>query len=209
MRRWLAGALLPVLLTGCGGPTSAEHDASPGDDYFGAVLDQPYAAPDVTLTATTGTSYNFQSSTTKPLTLFFFGYTNCPDVCQTTMANLTSALTRLDDAQREQVEVVFVTTDPHRDNPQVLSRWLGAFDDGFVGLTGDIGDIVAAGTAFHIYVSEGTPLPSGGYDVEHGAEVVAVDARDRAPIVWTSGTSSAQYASDLVKLLDTTATETP
>lgn len=199
-------AALALLLAGCAGPTSATHDASPGDAFFGAVLDQPYTAPDITLTATDnaadGASYNFRSSTTAPLTLVFFGYTNCPDVCAAVMASLTSALTRLDDAQREQVQVVFVTTDPSRDDTTELSRWLSAFDPSFVGLTGDIDDIVEAGKAFHVYVNEGTPLPSGGYEIEHGQEVVAIDSRDRTPILWTSGTSSAQFASDLARLLD-------
>jgi len=211
VRRTLVVALA-LLLAGCAGPTSAKHDASPGDDFFGAVLDQPYDAPDITLTATDnapgGSSYNLRSSTTAPLTLVFFGYTNCPDVCTAVMASLTSALTRLDDAQREQVEVVFVTTDPARDDTKALSRWLNAFDPSYVGLTGDIDDIVEAGRAFHVYVAEGTPLPSGGYEVEHGQEVVAIDSHDQTPIVWTSGTSSAQFASDLTRILDDTL-ETP
>ena len=205
MRR-AAVAALALLLAGCGGPTSATHDASPGDDFFGAVLDRPYTAPDVTLTATDnaadGASYNFRSSTTAPLTLVFFGYTNCPDVCAAVMASLTSALTRLDDAQRAQVQVLFVTTDPSRDDTTQLSQWLNAFDPSYVGLTGDIDDIVEAGQAFHVYVSEGAPLPSGGYEVEHGQEVVAIDSHDRTPILWTAGTSSAQFASDLARLLD-------
>jgi protein SCO1/2 len=199
----LAGALVLLCLAGCSSPTSASHDASPGDTYFGAVLDQPYTAPDVTLDATTGTPYDFRRSTTAPLTLVYFGYTHCEDVCPTTMANLTSALTRLDDAQRQQVQVVFVTTDPRRDTTAELTRWLGGYDKSYIGLTGAIGDIDKAGRAFHIFVSEGSPLPGGGFDTTHGSEVAAIDVHDRVPIVWTEGTSSAQFASDLTKLLDT------
>lgn len=206
MRRSLAAVAVALLLTGCSGPTSATHDSSPGDDYFGAVLDQPYTAPDVTLTATDnapqGTSYNFRSSSTTPLTLIFFGYTNCPDVCAAVMSSLTSALARLDDAQRAQVQVVFVTTDPRRDDTTQLGNWLSAFDPGYIGLTGPISQIVEAGKAFHVYVSDGQPLPGGGYDVTHGAEVIAVDDHDRSPIVWTEGTSSAQFATDLTRILE-------
>jgi len=194
-------ALLLAGLAGCGGSTPA--DGSPGDGYFGAVLDQQYTAPDITLTASTdGTSYNLRSSTTKPLTLVFFGYTKCPDVCAAVMASLTSALSRLDDGQREQVQVVFVTTDPKRDTTTVLHDWLSAFDPSFVGLTGPLDEIVAAGKAFHVYVSDGMKLPSGGYDVSHGSEVIAIDSQDRTPIVWTEGTSSAEFASDIFRLLD-------
>lgn len=201
MRRSLAVALLLAGLTGCGAG-SATPDSSPGDGYFGAVLDQQYTAPDITLAATTGPSYNLRTSTTKPLTLVFFGYTKCPDVCAAVMSSLTSALTRLDDAQRDQVQVLFVTTDPARDTTAVLQQWLSAFDPTFVGLTGPLEEIVAAGKAFHVYVSDGAKLPSGGYDVAHGSEVIAINAHDRTPIVWTEGTSSAEFASDIFRLLD-------
>jgi len=197
------GLLLALAaLAGCGADVANSPDSSPGDGFFGAVLDDRYQAPDITLTATTEPAFNFRSSTTKPLTLFFFGYTKCPDVCSAVMASVTSALTRLDDAQRDQVQVVFVTTDPQRDSTSVLSEWLGAFDPSFIGLTGPLPQIVKAGKALHVYVSNGTPLPSGGYDVSHGSEVIAIDARDQSPIVWTEGTSSAQFASDIVRLLD-------
>jgi len=197
----LALALMLTGLAGCGAGGAAP-DSSPGDGYFGAVLDQQYTVPDITLTATTGPSYNLRTSTTKPLTLVFFGYTKCPDVCTAVMSSLTSALTRLDDAQRDQVQVLFVTTDPKRDSAPVLQQWLGAFDQTFVGLTGPLDQIVEAGKSFHVYVSDGMKLPSGGYDVSHGSEVVAIDAHDRTPIVWTEGTSSAEFASDIFRLLD-------
>ena len=202
MRRSLVAVALLLALAGCGAGTDTLPDSSPGDGYFGAVLDQPYTAPDVTLTATTEPAYNLRSSTTKPLTLVFFGYTKCPDVCAAVMSSLTSALTRLDDAQRDQVQVVFVTTDPKRDTAGVLQEWLGAFDPTFIGLTGPLPEIVEAGKALHVYVSDGMPLASGGYDVSHGSEVIAIDAHDRTPIVWTEGTSSAEFASDIFRLLD-------
>jgi len=97
---------------------------------------------------------------------------------------------------------VFVTTDPNRDDTTTLSHWLSAYDPTYIGLTGPMGDIDKVGKAFHVYVSQGTEMPSGGYDIEHGLEVIAIDSHDRVPIVWTEGTSSAQFASDLTRLLD-------
>ena len=91
-RRALAVVLLPTafLLSACGG----------GDDapLTGAVLDQPYVVPPTPLTDTDGASYSLADDTDKRLTLVFFGYTHCPDVCQVVLSTLASAMTRLDEA---------------------------------------------------------------------------------------------------------------
>ena len=88
--------------------------------------------------------YDLATDATKPLTLVFFGYTHCPDICQVVMANIASALTRLDDAQRAQVGMVFVTTDPARDDAATLRAYLDRFDPSLRGLTGDLPEIVRA-----------------------------------------------------------------
>jgi protein SCO1/2 len=196
----VAGSLLGLLLTGC---SAAPQELALSDDgYYGAVLETQYVAPDVTLTDDSGAPYDLATDTTKPLTLLFFGYTNCPDVCQAVMASLASALTRLDTDQREQVQVLFVTTDPARDDVQTLHSYVDRFDPTFTGLTGHLDDILAAGDALGVFIEKGSKLATGGYDVNHGTQVIAIDAHDRSPIVWTEGTSSAQFASDLIRLLD-------
>ena len=130
----LAGAVLAAgLMTACGGGSEA---------LTGAVLDQPYVVPATPLTDTDGASYSLADSTDKRLTLVFFGYTHCPDICPLVMSTLASAVTRLDDADRDQVDVVFVTTDPTRDTDQVLRNYLDRYDPTFIGLTGSLKDIV-------------------------------------------------------------------
>jgi protein SCO1/2 len=195
-RRGLAAALLPglLVLAGCGGDDEQLH---------GAVLTDPYVVPATPLTATDGSSYSLADSTDRRLTLVFFGYTHCPDICQVVMASLASAMTRLDDQDRKQVDVVFVTTDPARDTEQVLRDYLDHFDPGFVGLTGDLTTIVDVGNSLAIAVEHGAKLPSGGYDVTHGTSVLGIDGNDQVPIVWTQGTSAAQFASDIHQLLAT------
>ena len=196
----LAAVLLAGTLAGCAG--SGPKVVSGDDDgMHGAVLTEQYVAPDVDLTATDGSPYSLAADTDKPLTLVFFGYTNCPDICPMTMANLASAMARLDAAQRAQVDVVFVTTDPARDDQETIRAWLDRFDPSFVGLTGDLATLHDLGTAFGVYIAKGRKLPSGGYEVEHGTPVVAIDARDRSPIVWTQGTSAADFADDIAVLL--------
>lgn len=199
-------ALALTALAGCGGsdPTATtsgfvEHNS---DGMHGAVLTDPYVVPDVTLTATDGSDYSLTADTTAPLTLVFFGYTHCPDICQIVMADIASAVARLDEEQREKVDVLFVTSDPARDDPAALREYLDRFNPRFEGLTGDLETIVGVADDLGVAIEEGATLPSGGYEVAHGTQIVAVDDRDRSPIVWTEGTPAAQIAEDLTALLD-------
>jgi protein SCO1/2 len=197
VRRALAGALTAalVLLSGCGG------EATSADGFTGTRLDPPFEVSDVPLTDTSGGEYSLTGSTDKPLTLVFFGYTHCPDICGVVMANLASAMTRLSDADRERVDVVYVTTDPARDTQTVLDRYLEHVDPDFVGLTGNLDDIVALGKPLGVGVTQGKKLPSGGYDVTHGTTITGIDSHDEAPVYWSQETSSAQFAADIHTLL--------
>ncbi|QZY27918.1 SCO family protein [Nocardioides coralli] len=192
----MATLVAAALLTGCGGGGPATTD------YSGAVLTDPYVVPDTALTATDGSRFSLAGDTDRRLTLVFFGYVNCPDICHTVMSNLTAGLTRLDPADRDQVDVVFVTTDPARDTRQALGDYLARYDPGFVGLTGDLATISDIGLDLGVAVEQGEKLPSGGYEVTHGTQVIGVDSDDRAPIVWTEGTSASEFADDIHLLLN-------
>ena len=120
------------------------------------------------------------------------------------MGSLASAMTRLDPADREQVDVVFVTTDPARDDEATLRAYLDRFDPSFVGLTGDLDTIVDVGADLAVAVDHGDKLPSGGYEVTHGTSVAAIDADDEVPMIWTQDTSAEQFAEDVHHYLSTT-----
>ncbi len=205
--RATATVLLALLAAGCGGQeesgqlTSGFTEGNP-DGMHGAVLADQYVVPDVTLTATDGSDYSLTKDTTAPLTLVFFGYTHCPDICQLVMADIASAVTRLDEQHRAEVDVLFVTSDPARDDPATLRKYLDRFDPDFEGLTGDLGTIVKAANDLGVAIEKGAKMPSGGYEVTHGTQIVAVDHRDRSPVVWTEGTPPDQIAEDLTALLD-------
>jgi protein SCO1 len=189
----LVAALL-VVLTGC----SASNVKA--GDLHGQVLDPPFTVSKQALVDTDGQPYSLATSTDKRLTLVFFGYTNCPDICGTVMGNLASAMTRLDDRDRDQVDVIFVTTDPARDTGPVLRRYLDRFDKSFIGLTGPIDEIAAVGKS--VAVGMGEKLPTGGYDVNtHTTQVTGIDSDDQAPIYWDRSTSSLQFAQDIHTLL--------
>jgi protein SCO1/2 len=192
-------ALLPLVLlllalTACGGEESAK--------FSGSTLENPYQVPDIELTDTDGAPYSLAADTDKRLTLVFFGYAHCPDICQQVMGALAGAMNRLDDTDREQVDVVFVTTDPTRDTPKALHHYLERYDPAFIGLTGDIDTIIEVGKPLAVYVNDGTLLPTGGYDLGgHSTQVTAVDSADEAPVYWDQETTQAEYAADIHALL--------
>jgi protein SCO1 len=195
--RALAPLVPALLLAGCGG----SGDASSPAPFSGERLDPPFEVVGSPLRDTTGAAYSLVRDTDKPLTLVFYGYTNCPDICGIVMGNLAAAMTRLSDADRARVDVVYVTTDPARDTERVLGRYLDRLDPDFIGLTGDLGDIVDIALPMGVGITKGKRLPSGGYDVTHGTTVTAIDARDEAPVYWPQETSAAEYADDLHTLL--------
>jgi protein SCO1/2 len=185
--------VLGIGLAGC--------SKSSADTFSGAVLHEPYSVPATELTDTAGNPYSLSESTDKRLTLVFFGYTHCPDECPTTMATLASAVLQLDDADRRNVQVVFVTTDPARDTGPVIARWLNRFSPSFVGVTGPLPTIKRVAIDLGVPVEKGRRLPSGGYDVTHGTQVLEVNADNTVPVVWTLGTTAPEFAHDIHQLL--------
>jgi protein SCO1/2 len=187
-----------VAARAAGGGSSAEPAAA----GLGGVVHAPYDVPEVVLTDTAGEPYSLTEDTDADLTLVFFGYTHCPDICPTTMATVAAAVDRLDPADRERVEVVFVTSDPARDTAPVLRGYLDRFDPSFTGLTGDLDDIIAAGEPLAVYVSDGQELPSGGYDLgTHSSQLTAITPDETSPILWTQDVSTAELAADIQRLL--------
>ena len=194
-RTLLAAAPL-VLLAGCGGSGGASSG-----ELTGTVLDPPFEVSSTPLVDTDGAAYSLTEDTDKDLTLVFFGYTNCPDICGQVMATLAGTLARLDDDQKERLDVVFVTTDPARDDEATVEKYVDAFDPTITGLTGDLDDIVEVGRSMAVGVDQGERLPSGGYEVTHGTQVIGVDASDEAPVYWNADVSQAQLAHDVTMLL--------
>jgi protein SCO1/2 len=141
---------------------------------------------------------------TGKLMLVFFGYTHCPDVCPLTMADVGQALREASPQVRSATQVVFVTSDPERDTLPVLKEWLGHFDTGlpnkFVGLTASTALI--DGTAQKVGVPLEPPVKqkNGTYTVDHGAQLLAFQ-NGQAHLLWTSGTTVADYKHDLTQLV--------
>jgi protein SCO1/2 len=113
---------------------------------------------------------------TKP-TAWFFGFTHCPDMCPTTLADLTAVLDRLGpDANK--INVVFVTVDPERDTPEVLKEYLSSFDPRIIGLTGSREAIDAMAKAYFVHQAK-VPQHDGNYTMEHTSKVLMTAADGR------------------------------
>ena len=195
---------MSLVLVGCGSSEGDDGAAVTGvqvkddDGYNGVLLDEPYAVPDVTLTDTDGEPFDLAQQDKR--TLVFFGYTNCPDICQVVMSTVASSVARLPEADQEKVQVVFVTTDPARDTEQAMRTYLDRFDPDFIGVTGPLDQIDALGKPMGIFIKKGQKLPSGGYEVDHTANVTSV-LDGKGDLVWTASTSQSDMAEDLEKML--------
>jgi protein SCO1/2 len=176
-------------------------DSAPTSLFDGDQVSDPFTKPDVTLTDTEGKAFNLVSGTAGKLTLLYFGYTHCPDVCPTTMATLAAVLKALPAADAARIDVVFVSTDPNRDTPAVLRTWLGQFDPDFIGLTGKFATIQKAAASLSIAIEPPVATAGGGYTVTHGAEVIAFDTAGKGYLVYTAGTSVAQFQHDIPLIL--------
>ena len=213
VRALAALAAAAGMLAGCGGGDAG--GAADGDAAPAAVVEGPpegrlagvevasgFPAPRATLTSATGEQVQLADVVAEsPVTVFFFGYTLCPDVCPLIMADLSVAVSRLPAEIRDDVQVAFVTSDPARDTPEVLRSYLARFDPDFVGFTGNLDTIVDVALGMGIAVDQGRKLPSGGYEVTHGAELVGYVEGEGA-VVWTQPTSVDALAGDLTLLAE-------
>lgn len=112
----------------------------------------------------------------KPM-LVFFGFTNCPNVCPSTLIEITNQLEELGpDADR--LNVLFITVDPERDTPQQLALYLSSFDPRITGLSGSPENILAAEKAYHIYAKK-IPLKDGEYTMDHTATIAMMNSEGR------------------------------
>lgn len=169
----------------------------------GDVLEVALEKPAVMLMASDGRAFDLRRETDGYLTLVFFGYTSCPDVCPIHMANLGAVVRQLLPSIAERIKVVFITTDPARDTPDRLRTWLGNFHETFIGLTGDTATINAAQRSLYLPTPQFGPADStGGYEVGHSAAVIAFTPDNRAHVRYPFGIRQADWANDLPKLLE-------
>lgn len=175
-------------------------------DYRGGLVTPPLPKPQFVLADTSGRPFDFAAKTNGYVTLLFFGYTFCPDQCPMHMTNIGAALKRLPSVVADQVKMVFVTTDPARDSPQVLRRWLDLFDRRFVGLTGPEAAIEAVERAAGVPLAAKSGPANGNYGVSHANFVIAYSEDNLAHVIYPGGVRTDDWVHDLSLLVNETWT---
>lgn len=185
-----AALLLAALIAGC--------DSSPK---------RPFQLTDLT-GAEFGRDFQLTDHHGKPRTLadfkgkvvaIFFGFTHCPDVCPTALGELASVVNELGkDAGR--MQVLFITADPERDTPAVLSQYVPAFHPDFLGLYGDADATARTAKEFKVFYQK-QPLPGGSYSVDHSAGTYLYDTAGRLRLFAGYGQGAPKMLHDIRLLL--------
>jgi protein SCO1/2 len=138
--------------------------------------------------------------------LVFFGYASCPDICPTTMAQLTEVIAKLGDDARD-VRILFISVDPHRDTPDMLQAYVDAFNKNAVGLTGSEKDVAALAKRYRIAYQIEKPKPGDSseiYDVTHSRGVFIFDRFGKARLLASDTEAIDTVTADLRRLIQTT-----
>ncbi|GGX79115.1 SCO family protein [Streptomyces fructofermentans] len=207
----LTAAALTLSACGSGddsGNAVAEVSAETGSDRAATVLDKPFEKPDLVLTDTHGKEYDLREQTAGRPTLIYFGYTNCPDVCPLTMNNIAVAKKQLDrdkrlsQAEKDSLRIVFVTTDPERDTPSALGKWLKGIDPDAVGLTGSFATIQAGARTLGISIEAPKKEKDGKVVSMHGTQVIAFNPKtDGGYVLYGEDATVDDYTEDLPELI--------
>ncbi len=189
-RRWIA-VLLVTFSAGAG--CRDEYK------FYGVPLNPMVSAPAGALTRGDGASFTIGAQRGKA-SLVFFGYTNCPDICPTTLADWTQVKTALD-TDAAKVNFVFVTIDPENDTPAVMKSYVANFDTAFVGLSGTQAEIDSIATAFGVSAFPDGTLESGHIAMAHPSRVYLVDPEGRIRFVYPPGLKPEEIAEDVRHVL--------
>jgi protein SCO1/2 len=193
--------LTTLTLAAAVGVAACRGDAPRPGELRGLLLPDPIPKADFTLSDTEGEPFAFVPETEGYVTLLFFGYTYCPDICPVHMANIAAVLHRLPPQIANRVRVVMVTVDPERDTPQRLRQWLDNFDRSFVGLVGPMDEVNAIQRSFRLAAAVKLGDDTTGYLMGHAAQVIAFTTDNRAHVMYPSGTRQADWAHDLPLLV--------
>lgn len=190
MGKWLLLTLSALVLFGCGEQTWQTTDIS------GVMPELEF-----TLTDENGRAVSAENYLGRP-TLLFFGFTNCPDVCPTTLAQLAGAARQLDEDARENLQVLFVSVDPARDDPQTLSRYTDAFGPQFIGLTGEKVALDTLTDRYRTSYAYGKKDESENYDVAHSGAVFAFDREGEVRLLIRASDPMNAIVADLRQLVE-------
>ncbi len=171
--------------------------------FVGTVLQSPEPAYDFELTSSEGPVH--LSDFRGKWVLLFFGYTHCPDVCPTTLADLARVMDLLG-RDAEKLQVIMISVDPKRDTPERMAEYVRYFHPSFIGLTGTEEDIREVATRYGIFYNYPQGTPESGYIVEHTASTLLINPEGYLKVIFPptfgpDGITPEQMAADLKYLL--------
>lgn len=134
------------------------------------------------------------------LVVLFFGYTHCPDICPTTLADMAAVMKSLG-ADAARVQVLFVTVDPERDTPELMAKYVPAFDPAFLGLSGDAVATQRAAKEFRVFYEQRPGSAPGAYTVDHSAQSYVLDTKGQLRLFVRHDRIAQDLAEDLRALL--------
>jgi protein SCO1/2 len=201
----LATLVATITIGACGGGSGSSPTTIPSGALHGIVPKPPIPVTDATFPEVTVGGDNGPFELVAPdggLLAVYFGYTNCPDICPTTMSDLAAALGQIDPDQAEKVSVAFITVDPTRDTPEVLTSYLQAyFTDRYHALRNENrSELHALEDKFGV-TSELAQNPDGSVEVGHSSIMAVVDDEANIRLMWPFGVKPADMASDIERLL--------
>jgi protein SCO1/2 len=171
--------------------------------YQGSLINPPVPATDFHLIDQYGqlTSLSSLTSGGAKAIFIFFGYTNCPDVCPTTLAKFKTIKERL--GQRAQdVAFVYITVDPDRDTPESIRQYISLFDESFIGLTGEIDELEPIWKGYGVSVFRQDSGSAAGYLVDHSAYIYLVDGKGNLRLTYSFDNDTVVITEDVKHLLD-------
>jgi protein SCO1/2 len=176
--------------------TASERPAAPPEAMRAGIFNPPHPAPDFSLRGSDGSDVTLARYRGKTV-LLSFGFTYCAAVCPTTLATLAQARSSLGNAA-EEVQVIFVTVDPERDDAAHMQRYLAAFDPSFIGATGAPGALAAVRKEYGITaVKQGT---GANYAMAHTSSIFLIDRSGRLRALMPFGHQASDFVHD-IKLL--------
>jgi protein SCO1 len=167
--------------------------------FKGTLIEPPLPIEDFVLQAANNES--FQLSDQKgEITLLFFGYTSCPDVCPTTLAEFKQVYDILGE-EAQNVRFMMITADPERDTVARLTKYVKFFNPAFIGLSGERSKLEKVWKQFNIYIEKQETNSAAGYMVSHTSSVFVLDQNNNLRLMFPYGTTAIDMANDLSELL--------
>jgi len=162
-----------ALILGIGGLLGYRYWTNRNYEFKGSLIEPALPAYDFALERADGSVYRLGEQEGK-VVLIFFGYTNCPDFCPTTLAEFNRISTELGD-QAEDVEFLFITVDPERDTPEKVDEYAKAFNPAFIGLSGTPDELAPIYDAYFVYAQKSDAVTGSGYLVDHSTRTIVID----------------------------------